>query len=238
MQAIKKSLFHVSRSFVATSSSRPQYLHKMLMAQYSLQCSSRAFATQAGQPSQSRLQHNNKAVRIRGYSVLRDDVQMNVVPYPAIFKENDASYSVNKVGYLTFEFLPFAVTAESADGKKRPDVTRRKVMIVSMKNVRELINLDTSKVADKEEELRFIQYTSNSNDNYEPNTKVMNFAKKAGAAAYEFSVCDVDANHNVKGEVLKTSVTFSELQNLQSLLEYCVPALMGWHVLYQPSLVI
>ncbi len=109
--------------------------------------------------------HNHKAIRIRGYSILRDDVQMNVVPYPAIYKENEGSYTINKVGYITFEFLPFALSAENNDGKKRPDITRRKVMIVSMKNIRDLINLDTTQVADKEQELKFIQYNSNSNEN-------------------------------------------------------------------------
>ena len=161
-----------------------------------------------------------------------------MVPYPAFYKENEGSYSVNKVGYITFEFLPFTLSSEPADGKKRPDVTRRKVMIVSMKNIRELINLDTTKVADKEEELKFIQYTSNSNDNQQGTTKMMNFAKQVGTEAYDFSICDIDDTKNIKGEILKASLTFSELQNLQSLLEYCIPSLMGWHVLYQPTLVI
>ena len=59
-----------------------------------------------------------------------------------------------------------------------------------------------------------------------------------GKEAYDFSYCEVDQNQNVVGEVLKTSLTFGELENLQGLLEYSIPALMGWHVLYDPSLVI
>ena len=93
--------------------------------------------------------------------MLREDVQLNVVPYPATFKENDGSYSVSKTGYLSFEFLPFtqqAGTGADQTVKNRPDINKRKVMIVSMKNIRELISLDTTKVADKEQELKFIQY--------------------------------------------------------------------------------
>ena len=121
----------------------------------------RFFAMPPQQSSQSRLQYKNKTVRIRGFSVLREDVQLNVVPYPATFKENDGSYSVSRTGYLSFEFLPFnqqAGTGADQSVKNRPDVTKRKVMIVSMKNIRDLINLDTTKVADTEQELKFIQY--------------------------------------------------------------------------------
>ena len=67
---------------------------------------------------------------------------------------------------------------------------------------------------------------------------MMNYAKQVGTDSYDFSICDIDDNKNIKGEILKASLTFSELQNLQSLLEYCIPSLMGWHVLYQPTLVI
>ena len=145
---------------------------------------------------------------------MRDDVQLNVVPYPATFKENEGSYSVGKTGYLSFEFLPFtqqAGTGNDQTVKNRPDTTRRKVMIVSMKNIRDLINLDTAKVADTEQPLNFIQYQPNTMTGNPENTRVVNFAKAQGKEAYDFSYCEVDQSQNIVGEVLKTSLTFQEL---------------------------
>ncbi len=71
-------------------------------------------------------------------------MQLSVVPTPAQYKENENSFTMVKTGYLSFEFLPFAPHPE--DGKKRPDIARRRVMIVTMKNVREIIDLDADTV--------------------------------------------------------------------------------------------
>ena len=74
---------------------------------------------------------------------MRDDVQLSVVPVPAVYKENDHSYSLAKTGYFTFEFMPMTL---QEDNTKKVDYSRRRAMIVTLKNVREIIDLDTKEV--------------------------------------------------------------------------------------------
>ena len=47
---------------------------------------------------------------------------------------------------------------------------------------------------------------------------------------YEFSSCAIDTESEsvVEGEILKIKVTLAEVKNLQLLLKYAVPSLLGW----------
>ncbi len=115
----------------------------------------------------SRLSHRNKSIKIRGFNVLRDDVQLNVVPTPAQYKEIEKSFVMQKTGYVSFEFLPFSMNTE--EGKKRPDTLKRRVMIVTMKNIRDIIDIDADSIV-KDPKPTILQYKAREDD---PTTRVI-----------------------------------------------------------------
>ena len=43
---------------------------------------------------------------MRGFTIIRDGISMIVTPVPALYKENDTSWSISKNGYFSFEFIP------------------------------------------------------------------------------------------------------------------------------------
>lgn len=67
----------------------------------------------------------------------------------------------------------------------------KKVMIVTMQNVRDIIDLDSVKVADKEfqDEPVYIQFKNSLND---PLTRVLNMQKVPGEKSYKFTFCIID----------------------------------------------
>jgi hypothetical protein len=56
------------------------------------------------QQQPGRLQYRNKRIKLRGFTVVNNNVSLSIVPMPAVYKENEGSFSVDKVGYVTFEF--------------------------------------------------------------------------------------------------------------------------------------
>ncbi len=76
---------------------------------------------------------------------------LQVLPVPAMYKELENSYSLAKNGYVTFEFVPIIVQQESKGEIQQSELRRanldlniRKAMIITMKNIRDIIDLDTS----------------------------------------------------------------------------------------------
>ena len=136
--------------------------------------------TRISQPS--RLQHRGKAVKIRGFTVLRDDVQLSVVPYPASYKENDNTFTLQRPGYVSVEFIPFVKSGE--EGQNKPDIANRKTMIVTMKTIRKLIDLDAAEVVKGEDKnLTFITYKSKDEEDV---TRVLNLKKVPNQDNYPF----------------------------------------------------
>ena len=158
-------------------------------------------------------------------------MQLSIVPYPASYKENDNTFTLQKPGYISVEFVPFA----EIEGQKKPDAVRRKTMIVTMKTIRKLIDLDADEVIKSEKDnLTFITYKAKDEDTV---TRVLNLRKVPNQESIIFQYVEVDSAGKTEGEPSQVSLTFDEIRNLQLLLEYSIPALMGWHVLYDPSVV-
>ncbi len=40
-----------------------------------------------------------------------------------------------------------------------------------------------------------------------------------------------------EGKSMDVRLTFGEVRNLQALLEFALPSLLGWHCLYEPKIV-
>ena len=136
----------------------------------------------------SRLQHRGKGVKIRGFTALRDDMQINIVPYPASYKENDNTFTLQKPGYISVEFVPFA----EVDGAKKPDSARRKTMIVTMKTIRKLIDLDAEEVIKTEKDnLTFITYKTKDEDTV---TRVLNLKKVPNQESIVFQYVEINDN--------------------------------------------
>ena len=185
--------------------------------------------TRVSQPS--RLQHRGKGVKLRGFTSLRDDMQLSIVPYPASYKENDNTFTVQKPGYFSVDFVPFT----EVDGAKKPDTLRRKTMIVTMKTVRKLLDYDADEVIKTEKDnLTFITYKTKDDD---PVTRVLNLKKVPNQEHILFQYVEVSESGNTDGKPSEVVITFDEMKNLQLLLEYSIPAIMGWNALYDTSVV-
>ena len=130
---------------------------------------------QSGTPrtyAKPRMSFNNKRIQLKGYSILRDDVQFSVTPAPALYKELDNSYVIDKNGYVVCEFCPMMkeTYTDEVSGAERQrnklDTKNKRNVIVTMKNIRDIIELDTTRVAnnEKEQEMAVVQFKENNND--------------------------------------------------------------------------
>ena len=72
----------------------------------------------------------------------------------------------------------------------------------------------------------------------EQTTRVMNMSKVADEELWRFSYFELDQSKDTfSDDVSYVNVTFAELRNLQLLLKYAVPSILGWHTLYEPAVV-
>jgi hypothetical protein len=127
----------------------------------------------------------------------------------------------------------------SENGRAILDWKQRKTMVVTLKNIREILNLDTSSTAkgDKDQDPHFIQYTESTTSK---ETRVMSMKRNEKDQKYEISYHDINLETGTTvDETVRLSVemTFDEMKNLKFLLEYSIPSLIGWHCLYYPSIV-
>jgi hypothetical protein len=53
---------------------------------------------------------------------------------------------------------------------------------------------------------------------------------------YKFSYCEILAGKEIQN-VLGIDLTYGEVRNVQTLVEYSIPLLLGWHCIYNPSVV-
>lgn len=61
---------------------------------------------------------------------------MMIQPKAATFSEKDTSYQVARNGYILFEFSPINET-------KQLDMTQKRNIVLTMKNVGDILDLDT-----------------------------------------------------------------------------------------------
>ena len=53
---------------------------------------------------------------------------------------------------------------------------------------------------------------------------------------YKFSYCEI-VNDNDVSNVMTIDLNYSEIRNIQTLIEFSVPLLLGWHCIYNPSVI-
>ena len=68
-------------------------------------------------------------------------------------------------------------------------------------------------------------------------TRVLNLKKVPNQQHIVFQYVEISDSGNTEGKPAEVTITFDEMKNLQLLLEYSIPAIMGWNALYDPSVV-
>lgn len=69
---------------------------------------------------------------------MRDEIIMQVTPKQATFLEKETAFSVNKNGYVVFDFSP----VDSVTKNLKPEA--RKSFILTIKNIGEILDLNVS----------------------------------------------------------------------------------------------
>lgn len=65
--------------------------------------------------------------------------------------------------------------------------------------------------------------------------KVLRMNKLPGKK-FKFSYCEIVGEDQVSN-VMSIDLTYGEVRNIQTLVEYTIPLLLGWHCIYNPSVV-
>ncbi len=177
---------------------------------------------------------NNKRIYLRGYNITKDKVMLAVQPKPAVFSETPTSYQVSKNGYIQIDLTPIEENSNQVIS------TSKRTFILLMKNVGDILDLDTRLAYDSatDEDGTYVQY---HNKETEP-IKVLRMNKIASQPrTYRFTYCEVSQNDQ-SGEstpmnAIGIDLSYGEVRNLQTLVEYSIPLLLGWHCIYNPSVV-
>ena len=116
--------------------------------------------------------------------------------------------------------------------------TSKRTFVLLMKNVGDLLDLDTRLSYDQatDEEGTYIQYHQKEADPI----KVLKMNKLPEQRAYRFTYSEVLPSATTSEAVQNTlsiDLSFGEVRNLQTLVEYSIPLLLGWHCIYNPSVV-
>ncbi|CDW73983.1 uncharacterized protein loc100797370 [Stylonychia lemnae] len=159
-------------------------------------------------------------------------MMLMIQPRPSEFQESEKSFSVGKNGYISIDFTPMIKPQENSPYVA--DIQNRKNIIVTMKSVGDILDLDSRSQFDSEKDSEgfFIQYQGQNED--DP-IKVLRMNKIPGEQ-YKFSYCEVGDDEQV-GNVTSMDLTYGEVRNIQILIEYSVPLLLGWHCIYNPSVI-
>jgi hypothetical protein len=57
---------------------------------------------------------------------------------------------------------------------------------------------------------------------------------------YRFTFCEVSSNEEdgtAPQNAIGIDLSYGEVRNIQTLVEYSIPLLLGWHCIYNPSVV-
>eukprot|EP00347_Sterkiella_histriomuscorum_P001673 403371114 len=178
-----------------------------------------------------RLQFNGKRIYLRQLNFIKEKQMMNMNVKQASFAEKNDSFQVHKNGYIIIDFTPIGEPTE--EQQSRADVTNKKTFIVTLKNMGEILSLDTTLPYNKEtdDEGVFIQYQAKED---EP-IRVMKMNKQPNRH-YKFTYCEIFNGSEVKNNQVM-DLSFGEVIQIKSLLEYSMPYLLGWQALMNPSIV-
>ena len=154
-----------------------------------------------------------------------------VQPKPAQFSESATSYQVSKNGYIQIDFTPIEESSNQVIS------TSKRTFILLMKNAGDILDLDTRLAYDQaaDEEGTYVQYHSKET---EP-IKVLRMNKVKDSKIYRFTYCEVSQTDDggTPQNAIGLDLTYGEVRNLQTLVEYSIPLLLGWHCIYNPSVV-
>jgi hypothetical protein len=140
---------------------------------------------------------------------------------------------VSKNGYIQIDFSPIEDNSNSVIS------TSKRTFILLMKNVGDILDLDTRLAYDStvDEDGTYIQYHNNQ---AEP-IKVLRMNKLPDQKkTYRFTYCEVSSTEDDSStpqNAIGIDLTYGEVRNLQTLVEYSIPLLLGWHCIYNPSVV-
>ena len=81
-------------------------------------------------------------------------------------EENNNTVSLSRLGYLTFEFIPY----ESVDGRNRADYQNKDTFIMTMKNIGDFLKIDDSYTRDEEPVI--LNYTPFNSPQSGPDSRV------------------------------------------------------------------
>ena len=177
--------------------------------------------------SSDRLSYNNKRIWVKGYTIARDNMLMQITPKAGSYQDKGDSYGLSKNGYVVFDFLPL-------DESKHMDATKKGSFVLLTKNVGEILDLDTQMPYDEstDSEGSFIQYQPKPEDPI----RVLKMTKLP-KRKYRFQFCEVKSNGDEIANDLKMELTYGEIKSIQKLIEFSLPLLIGWHVMYNQAIV-
>ena len=64
--------------------------------------------------------------------------------------------------------------------------------------------------------------------------------KASTGKMYRFTYCEIASAEGGEGtpqNAIGIDLTYGEVRNLQTLVEYSIPLLLGWHCIYNPSVI-
>lgn len=160
---------------------------------------------------------------------------MNISVKPAQYTDRGDSYQVQKNGYVVIDFTPVTENSdESGQQQRQIDSQNKKTVIITQKTIGDLLILDTLPYSPQaDEEGSFVQYQTKP----EEPIRVLKMNKQETGKAYKFSYCEIDPSTNDIKSTLAIEVTYGELLNIQTLLRFASPYLLGWHAMANPSVV-
>lgn len=155
---------------------------------------------------------------------------------PGFYQTKQDNYSLSKNGYLILEFnqvnnqVEQQVTNESES--KGVEQSNKRTFIVTAKNVGDIMSLDLAQPYKKEtdDEGSFIQYQARDT---EP-VKILKF-NKLPEKLFKFTYCEIEGSNVTNNTSIV--LTYGDVMTIQSLVQFSVPYLIGWHVLQNPALV-
>lgn len=142
---------------------------------------------------------------------------------------------MGKNGYIQVDMTPI----DESSNQIIPN--SRRTFILLMKSVGDILDLDTRLAYDSatDEDGTYIQY---HNQQTEP-IKVLRINKLPNKRMYRFTYCEILPQADSSGvsgdptNVIGIDLTYGEVKNIQTLVEYSIPILLGWHCIYNPSVV-
>ena len=167
-------------------------------------------------------------VFIRPLSIFGETHAMTVLPVKAKYGLKNGYYVVSKSGYFLFEIVSSNVTKSSGQELKF-DWLRKKTLIIDPKNVIKLNCYDYNNIEKLNLDMigKFVNKGTGPNLIYKFNFK---YCKAKDSVECKVEVNDLD---ELPLENILINIELSDFLMLQKLIDYSVPALMGWQFLHK-----